>query len=456
MRTTSTPSLPRSRPRTPGSSEFHQAVREVAGSLLPVLLRQPRYLDDKILERLVEPDRTISFGVNWVDDRGEIHVNRGYRVQMSSSIGPYKGGLRFHPSVDAGLLKFLGLEQTLKNSLTTLPMGGAKGGSDFDPKGRSESEIRRFCQSFMTELHPYIGEFTDVPAGDIGVGEREIGYLFGQYKRIAKRFAGAITGKGIKWGGSRIRQEATGYGVGLLRQGDARHAWRQPRGQGLPDLGQRQRARSSRRRSSCTSAPGPLTLSDSDGFVHDPDGIDAREAGMGQGAEERAAGPDPRVRHPLPARLVPSRPPPAWPTRCGRCRPTAPSRAPPRTRSAQPTPANLVGTGVRLVAEGSNMPTVPEGVERFLAAGLLYAPSKAANAGGVAVSGLEMAQDMQLSQWTAEEVDDKLQTIMRRIHDVGAPGGRGVRVARQLPARRQHRRVRQGGRRHAGREPGVR
>ena len=199
--------------KNPGEPEFHQAVREVVRSLGPVLVQQPRYVHDKILEQMVEPDRAISFRVNWVDDAGVIHVNRGYRIQMSSSIGPYKGGLRFHPSVYPGLLKFLAFEQTLKNSLTTLPMGGAKGGADFDPRGRTDSEIRRFCQSFMTELFPYIGEFTDVPAGDIGVGLREIGYLFGQYKRIAKRFVGAITGKGVNWGGSRIRQEATGYGV---------------------------------------------------------------------------------------------------------------------------------------------------------------------------------------------------------------------------------------------------
>ena len=259
--------------KNPGEFDFHQAVREVIGSLEPVLTRHPRYVEDKILERLVEPDRVISFGVNWVDDAGEIHINRGYRVQMSSSIGPYKGGLRFHPTVSPGLLKFLAFEQTLKNSLTTLPMGGAKGGSDFDPKGRSESEIRRFCQSFMTELYPYIGEFTDVPAGDIGVGEREIGYLFGQYKRIAKRFVGALTGKGIKWGGSHIRQEATGYGVVyfaremLAKRGDVLEGKTclvsgsgnvaQFTVEKLIELGAR-----------------TVTLSDSDGFIHDPDAID--------------------------------------------------------------------------------------------------------------------------------------------------------------------------------------
>jgi glutamate dehydrogenase (NADP+) len=259
--------------KNPGEVEFHQAVHEVSTSLAPVLIANPRYLDQKILERLVEPDRVISFGINWVDDGGEIHVNRGYRVQFSSSIGPYKGGLRFHPTVNVGILKFLAFEQTIKNSLTTLPMGGAKGGADFDAKGRSESEIRRFCQSFMTELYPYIGEFIDVPAGDIGVGEREIGYLFGQYKRIAKRFAGVITGKGLKWGGSQIRQEATGYGVVYFaremlstRGDDLDGKVCLVSGSGnvalftaekLLELGAR-----------------PVTLSDSDGFIHDPDGID--------------------------------------------------------------------------------------------------------------------------------------------------------------------------------------
>ena len=278
--------------KNPGEPEFHQAVREVATTLRPALLRYPRYVDEKILERLVEPDRVISFGVNWVDDSGTVQVNRGFRVQMSSSIGPYKGGLRFHPSVYAGVLKFLGFEQTLKNSLTTLPMGGAKGGSDFDPKGRSESEIRRFCQSFMTELYPYIGEFTDIPAGDIGVGAREIGYLFGQYKRIAKRFVGAITGKGIKWGGSEIRQEATGYGAVYFAQEMLRTRGRGPRRQDLPGLGERKRrpvhgrearpARRARRHLVGLRRIHPRSCR------HRP-----RQARMGQAAQERAPWSDP-------------------------------------------------------------------------------------------------------------------------------------------------------------------
>jgi glutamate dehydrogenase (NADP+) len=401
--------------KNPGEVDFHQAVREVTRSIAPVLVRNPRYLKDKIFERLVEPDRAISFGVNWVDDSGEIHVNRGYRVQMSSSIGPYKGGLRFHPTVNPGLLKFLAFEQTFKNSLTTLPMGGAKGGSDFDPKGRSESEIRRFCQSFMTELYPYIGEFTDVPAGDIGVGEREIGYLFGQYKRIAKRFAGALTGKGIKWGGSHIRQEATGYGVVyfaremLATRGDVLEGKTclvsgsgnvaQFTVEKLLDLGAR-----------------TVTLSDSDGFVHDPDGIDRDKLEWVKDLKNNRRG---RIReyverfpratyHPA----VPGEENAIWsvPAQCA-----FPSATQDEINAGDAD--NLVKGGVTLVAEGANMPTVPEGMDRFAAAGVLYAPSKASNAGGVAVSGLEMAQDIQLAQWSPEEVDRRLQEIMRRIHD---------------------------------------
>jgi glutamate dehydrogenase (NADP+) len=401
--------------KNPGEVDFHQAVREVSRSLEPVLVRQPRYVLDKVFERLVEPDRVISFGVNWVDDDGEIHVNRGYRVQMSSSIGPYKGGLRFHPTVGPGLLKFLAFEQTFKNSLTSLPMGGAKGGSDFDPKGRSESEIRRFCQSFMTELYPYIGEFTDVPAGDIGVGEREIGYLFGQYKRIAKRFVGAITGKGIKWGGSRIRQEATGYGVvyfaremlatrddtldgkTCLVSGSGNVA--QFTVEKLLELGAR-----------------TVTLSDSDGFVHDPDGIDRdklewvkRLKNERRGRIREYAQEFPRATyHPVTG----GGENPLWsvPAQCA-----FPSAT--QDEISYKDADSLVNGGVMLVAEGANMPTVSDGVDRFSAAGILYAPSKAANAGGVAVSGLEMAQDMQLAQWSTEEVDRRLQEIMRRIHE---------------------------------------
>jgi len=401
--------------KNPGEPEFHQTVREIAESLWPVLVQNPKYIDNKIIERLVEPDRVISFGVNWVDDHGEIHVNRGLRVQMSSSIGPYKGGLRFHPSVNPSLCKFLALEQTLKNSLTTLPMGGAKGGSDFDPKGRSESEIRRFCQSFMTELFPYIGEFTDVPAGDIGVGEREIGYLFGQYKRIAKRFAGAITGKGINWGGSRIRQEATGYGAVYFAREMLATRGDDLVGKTCLVSGSGNVAQYTVEKLLYLGARA-VTLSDSDGFVHDPDGIDRdklewvkRLKNDRRGRISEYADRFPRATYKAASGRDESA---LWkiPADCA-----FPSAT--QNEITAKDAANLVENDVSLVVEGANMPTVPEGVDRFIAAGVLYGPSKAANAGGVAVSGLEMTQDMQLSQWTSEEVDARLQTIMKRIHD---------------------------------------
>jgi glutamate dehydrogenase (NADP+) len=401
--------------RNPGEPEFHQAVAEVVRSLVPVLVRNPRYLDDRIIEQLVEPDRTISFRVNWVDDRGEIHVNRGYRVQMSSSIGPYKGGLRFHPSVNAGLLKFLAFEQTLKDSLTTLPMGGAKGGSDFDPRGRSESEIRRFCQSFMTELYPYIGEFTDVPAGDIGVGQREIGYLFGQYKRITRRFVGSLTGKGINWGGSRIRQEATGYGAVyfgrevLAARGDGFE------GKTCLVSGSGNVAQFTVEKLTDLGAT-VVTLSDSDGFVHDPAGVDREKL---EWVKELKNGRRGRIREyaerfpdAVYTAAVPGGANPLWAVPAGCAFPCAT-----QNEIGGADAAALVANGVRLVVECANMPTVPEGVDRLMAAGVLFAPSKAANAGGVAVSGLEMTQDMEHLQWTAAEVDARLQDIMRRIHD---------------------------------------
>jgi len=401
--------------KNPGEPEFHQAVREVATSLRPALLRYPRYVDEKILERLVEPDRVISFGVNWVDDSGTVQVNRGFRVQMSSSIGPYKGGLRFHPSVYAGVLKFLGFEQTLKNSLTTLPMGGAKGGSDFDPKGRSESEIRRFCQSFMTELYPYIGEFTDIPAGDIGVGAREIGYLFGQYKRIAKRFVGAITGKGIKWGGSEIRQEATGYGAVYFAQEMLRTRDEDLEGKTCLVSGSGNVAQFTVEK--LVQLGGRVvTLSDSDGFIHDRAGIDLDKLEWVKQLKNERRG---RIREYVAefphatykaARGGDENPMWSVPAQCAFPCAT-------QNEISAKDADTLVENGVTLVVEGANMPTVPEGIDRFIASGVLYAPGKAANAGGVAVSGLEMAQDMQLSQWTREEVDARLQTIMRRIHD---------------------------------------
>ena len=401
--------------KNPGEPEYLQAVAEIVRSIGPLLARRPRYVDDRIIERMIEPDRTISFRVNWVDDTGAIQVNRGYRVQMSSSIGPYKGGLRFHPSVYPGLLKFLALEQTLKNSLTTLPMGGAKGGSDFDPRGRSESEIRRFCQSFMLELEPFIGEFTDVPAGDIGVGLREIGYLFGQYKRIAKRFVGALTGKGTNWGGSRIRQEATGYGVVYFA--DRMLSARERRLDGMRCLvsGSGNVAQFTTEKLLDVGAR-VLTLSDSGGFVHDPDGIDAEKLAWvkdlkneRRGRIAEYAGRFPRATF---HQATPGRPNLLWAVPADAAFPCAT-----QNEIGDDDAAALVANGVRVVVEGANMPTVSAGVDRLRAAGVLFAPSKAANAGGVAVSGLEMAQDMQLTQWTADEVDQRLQAIMHRVYE---------------------------------------
>jgi len=400
--------------KNPGEPEFHQAVREVLECLGPVVERTPELREAKVIERLVEPERVIMFRVSWVDDRGEVQVNRGYRVQMNSAIGPYKGGLRFHPSVYLGLLKFLALEQVFKNALTTLPLGGAKGGSDFDPKGRSDAEVRRFCQAFMTELYRHIGQFTDVPAGDIGVGGREIGYLFGQYKRITNAFTGVLTGKGVGWGGSYVRPEATGYGVvyfaeemladvgdtlagkTCLVSGSGNVA--QYTVQRLIDLGAR-----------------PITLSDSDGFIHDPAGIDqeklayvldlknTRRGRILEYAERFTGATYTPVERGGPGGL--------WAVPAGCAFPCAT-----QNEIGEKDAAALTDNGVRLVAEGANMPTTPDAVRRLTQAGVLFGPAKAANAGGVAVSGLEMTQDSERMQWTRQQVDERLRAIVRSIH----------------------------------------
>jgi glutamate dehydrogenase (NADP+) len=401
--------------RDPDQPEFHQAVREVAGSVELAYERRPEYRDARVFERMLEPERVVMFRVPWVDDEGVAHVNRGYRVEMNSAIGPYKGGLRFHPTVTLGMLKFLAFEQVLKNALTTLPMGGGKGGSDFDPKGRSDAEVMRFCQSFMTELQRHIGQFTDVPAGDIGVGGREIGYLFGQYKRIRNEFTGALTGKGTGWGGSLIRPEATGYGAVYFA--DEMLATRGESLEGKTCLvsGSGNVAQYTAEKLIQLGAR-PITLSDSGGFVHDPAGIDAEKLSWvmelknvrrGRIAEyaERFAGAtfwptDPRSDHNE-----------LWsiPADCA-----FPSAT--QNEIGAKDAATLVINGVSVVSEGANMPTVPEGVEEFLARGILYGPGKAANAGGVAVSGLEMSQDSLRLAWTRDEVDQRLRDIMRRIH----------------------------------------
>jgi glutamate dehydrogenase (NADP+) len=402
--------------RNPGEPEFHQAVREVAESLQLVFERHPHYRTEKLLERIIEPERVILFRVPWVDDHGEIQVNKGYRVEMNSAIGPYKGGLRFHPTVYLGLLKFLAFEQVFKNALTTLPMGGGKGGSDFDPKGKSDREVMRFCQSFMTELQRHIGQFTDIPAGDIGVGGREIGYLFGQYKRIRNEFTGVLTGKGLNWGGSLIRPEATGYGAVYFAQemlgtrddalegkvclvsGSGNVA--QYTAEKILDLGGK-----------------PVTLSDSGGFVHDPAGIDREKLSWVMDQKNVRRGRIREYAEAFPgATFTPADPRadhnPLWDVKADCAFPSAT-----QNEINAKDAANLLNNGVFVVSEGANMPTVPEGVEQFVGAGILYGPGKAANAGGVAVSGLEMSQDSERLSWTREEVDAKLHGIMKAIHE---------------------------------------
>jgi glutamate dehydrogenase (NADP+) len=401
--------------RNVAEPEFHQAVGEVLESLALVLEQRPEYRSARILERILEPERIIGFRVTWQNDSGEIQVNRGYRVQMNSALGPYKGGLRFHPSVNLGILKFLAFEQVFKNSLTTLPMGGGKGGSDFDPKGKSDNEVMRFCQSFMTELFRHVGPDTDVPAGDIGVGGREIGYLFGQYKRLANQFTGVLTGKGLTWGGSLIRPEATGYGAvyfaaemlktrgetlegkTCLVSGSGNVA--QYTVEKLIDLGAR-----------------PVTLSDSGGYIYDEAGIDREKLGFLMDLKNVRRG---RIKDyadrfrgvvytPADGKLDHN---PLW-THKAQCAFPSATQNEINARDA----ANLLSNGIYVVSEGANMPTTLDGVKQFLDAGILYAPGKAANAGGVATSGLEMSQNSMRLSWTREEVDARLHGIMKAIH----------------------------------------
>ncbi len=401
--------------KNPGEPEFHQAVREVAESVELALERHPEYKKEKILERIIEPERVIIFRVPWVDDRGEIQVNRGYRVEMNSAIGPYKGGLRFHPSVYLGLLKFLAFEQVFKNALTTLPLGGGKGGANFDPKGKSDAEVMRFCQSFMTELQRHIGQFTDVPAGDIGVGAREIGYLFGQYKRIRNEFTGVLTGKGVDWGGSLIRPEATGYGAVYFAEEMLETRGETLEGKVCLVSGSGNVAQYTVEKLLDYGAK-PITLSDSSGFIHDPAGIDREKLafvmelknvkrGRIREYAERFPGvtyveADPKADHN-----------PLWdiPADCA-----FPSAT--QNEINGKDAANLLNNGVYVVSEGANMPSTPEAVDQFLQAGILYGPGKAANAGGVATSGLEMSQNALRLAWTREEVVARLHSIMKSIH----------------------------------------
>ncbi|MBL7224226.1 MAG: NADP-specific glutamate dehydrogenase, partial [Candidatus Brocadiae bacterium] len=408
--------------RNPGESEFLQAVTEVFECLEPVLTRNKAYQNGKILERLVEPERQIIFRVPWQDDRGEVQVNRGFRFEFNSAIGPYKGGLRFHASVCASILKFLGFEQVFKNSLTTLPMGGGKGGSDFDPKGKSDSEVMRFCQSFMSELFRHIGPHTDVPAGDIGVGGREIGFLFGQYKRLTNEFTGVLTGKGLNWGGSLIRPEATGYGAVYFAQEMLKTRGETFEGKVCTVSGSGNVAQYTVEKLIQLGAK-PVTLSDSGGTIYDPDGIDEEKLAYVLELKNVRRGRIREYADKFGAQYRDGARP--WGIRCDCAFPSAT-----QNEIEGPDAASLLAKGCFLVAEGANMPSSPEAVEQFIANKVLYGPGKAANAGGVATSGLEMAQNATHIGWPSEEVDQRLHDIMIAIHkachdtaeEYGSPG----------------------------------
>ncbi|MCX6831343.1 MAG: NADP-specific glutamate dehydrogenase [candidate division Zixibacteria bacterium] len=401
--------------KNPGEKEFHQAVQEVVESLMPFLDKHPIYREHKVLERIVEPERLLMFRVPWVDDKGEIQVNRGFRIEMNSAIGPYKGGLRFHPTVNLGILKFLAFEQVLKNALTTLPMGGGKGGSDFDPKGKSDLEVMKFCQAFMSELFRHIGPNTDVPAGDIGVGGREIGYLFGQYKKLRNEFTGVLTGKGLKWGGSLIRPEATGYGAVYFAQ-----EMLSTRSETLKD------------KVCLVSGSGnvsqytvekildfggkPVTLSDSNGYIYDEAGIDreklkfvmdlknVRRGRMKEYSDKYKTA----VYTPIDPKMDYN---PLWNHKAHCAFPSA-TQNEINGKDAE----NLIKNGVYVVSEGANMPSTPDAIKVYIDKRILYGPGKAANAGGVATSGLEMSQNSLRLSWTREEVDQRLHGIMKAIH----------------------------------------
>jgi len=393
--------------RNPGEVEFHQAVQEVLESVAPVLEKHPEYKEAKILERVVEPERQIMFRVPWTDDRGQVHVNRGFRVEFNSAIGPYKGGLRFHPSVYLGIIKFLGFEQTFKNSLTTLAMGGGKGGSDFDPKGKSDMEVMRFCQSFMAELFRHIGADTDVPAGDIGVGGREIGYLFGMYKKLRNEFTGVLTGKGLDWGGSLVRTEATGYGLIYFLLEMLKDMGKSIKGSTVVSSGSGNVSIYAVQKCQELGAK-VVAMSDSDGYIYDKDGIDLKVVKQLKEIERK------RIREYLKHR------PDAkyeegcngiWNVKCDIALPNAT-----QNEIDEKAAKKLVENGVFAVAEGANMPSTPEAIKVFLKNKIGFGPAKAANAGGVATSGLEMAQNSQRLSWSFEETDKYLERIMKTIY----------------------------------------
>ena len=395
--------------KNPGEAEFHQAVREVVESIMPFIERNPRYQEAKILERIVEPERVIMFRVPWLDDKEEIQVNRGYRIEMSSAIGPYKGGLRFHPTVNLSILKFLAFEQVFKNALTTLPMGGGKGGSNFDPKGKSDNEVMKFCQSFMTELQRHIGPDTDVPAGDIGVGGREIGFMFGQYKRLRNEFTGVLTGKGLNWGGSLIRPEATGYGCVYFVQEMLKTRGESLKGKICTVSGSGNVAQYTVEKLIQLGAK-VVSLSDSNGIIYDEGGIDNKELKCVMELKNVRRDRIKECAKEFKCKYVENKKP--WGIKCDVAFPSAT-----QNEIDAEDAKTLVKNGCMAIGEGANMPSTPEAVEVFQKAKILYAPGKASNAGGVATSGLEMSQNSMRLSWSREEVDRKLHDIMIAIHE---------------------------------------
>ncbi|MBI3134064.1 MAG: NADP-specific glutamate dehydrogenase [Bacteroidetes bacterium] len=396
--------------KNPNEPEFLQAVHEVAETVIPFIADKPKYKEANILERMVEPERVIMFRVPWVDDKGKIQVNRGYRIQYNSAIGPYKGGFRFHPTVTLSVLKFLGFEQTFKNSLTTLPMGGAKGGSDFDPKGKSDNEVMRFCQSFMTEAFRHIGADTDVPAGDIGVGGREIGFLFGQYKRLANEFTGVLTGKGRNWGGSLIRPEATGYGTVYFAAEMLKTKKDSFKGKTVVVSGSGNVAQYAVEKATELGAK-VVTVSDSDGYIYDSAGIDAKKLAFVMELKNVKRGRiEEYAKKFKTAKYVKGKKP--WEVKCDIALPCAT-----QNELDGKAAATLLKNGCKCVAEGANMPSTPEAIIAFQKAKILFSPGKASNAGGVATSGLEMSQNSLRLSWTAKEVDERLHNIMISIHE---------------------------------------
>ncbi len=395
--------------KNPSQPEFHQAVMEVAESLIPFIEENPKYKHAKILDRVVEPERVIMFRVPWLDDKGEIQLNRGFRIEMNSAIGPYKGGLRFHPTVNLGILKFLAFEQVFKNSLTTLPMGGGKGGSDFDPKGKSDNEVMRFCQSFMTELFRHIGPDTDVPAGDIGVGGREIGFMFGQYKRIRNEFTGALTGKSLEWGGSLIRPEATGYGAVYFAEEMLKTTGDSLEGKITLVSGSGNVAQYTTEKVNQLGGK-VVTLSDSSGSIYDPEGISEEKLAFVMDLKNMRRGRISEYAEKFGCEYLEGKRP--WNIKGDVAFPSATEN-----EINGEDAMMLIQNGCKVVSEGANMPSSPEAIEIYLQNKILYGPGKAANAGGVAVSGLEMTQNSMRLTWSREEVDNRLQLIMKSIHE---------------------------------------